>query len=328
MNWEERMLRHAPADLVSAVRALREEQYDSWPALRQGIDALNKVEYRSVVLEGVETFLQYNPQRIISSSAKVDQMSIAKRPCFLCSENMPVEEKVVRFDDRFVIAFNPMPILDWHLVALHIDHTPQRIEGWISSLLNLAARLKDEFVVIYNGAKCGASAPDHMHFQAAKTSRLPVLEIAARREPDHVAVVDGVSITAPSGYPTRILQMTGDNQSVLEGTLTAILRVLHEVQNKAGDEPMINLLARRRKSSFDIFVFSRSKHRPDSYFGKAGTKRMISPAAFDLAGIVIAPEHRDFVEIGPAELLSLLKEVTVGEVEFAEVRRRIARELS
>ncbi len=182
MNWEHRTLRHegAPLDLrerrngvqaaaMRAISLLRQQQLETWPALQQGIAALQSVEYRSLLIDGTEIFLQHNPNRIVSSSARVDATSIASRPCFLCEKNMPAEERGIRFDDRLVLTFNPAPILDWHLVAIDIEHTPQRIARRITNLLDLAEQLGPDFVVIYNGPECGASAPDHMHFQAART---------------------------------------------------------------------------------------------------------------------------------------------------------------
>jgi hypothetical protein len=91
---------------------------------------------------------------------------------------------------------------------------------------------------------------------------------------------------------------------------------------------MINIAARYSNGSYQVLLFPRSKHRPDSYFLEGALKRTISPAAFDLAGIVVAPEERDFSGLESFELRSMLREVTFNDTEFSHLRESLAKELA
>jgi ATP adenylyltransferase/5',5'''-P-1,P-4-tetraphosphate phosphorylase II len=339
MTWEHRTLTHEGAaldlrlskgsarDTMHALGLLRQQQLAAWPALEQGIAGLESIQYRSVLLEGTEFFLQHNPNRLASSSAKVDARSIANRPCFLCHANMPPEEKGVRFDDRFVLTFNPAPILDWHLVALDIEHTPQRIADRMRNFLELAARLGPDFVVIYNGPECGASAPDHMHFQAAVESRLPAL---ANLDCVRLATLTSRSETTIStsrAYPIHFMSFRGSATNELLSILERTLKVLSELI-PGNLEPMINIVGRFKNGLYDILLFPRSKHRPDSYFLEGERKRTISPAALDLAGIIVAPDARDFHDLESDELLAILREVTLNREAFSVVEQSLVKELA
>ena len=340
MNWEDRTLTHegvaldlrrsndGARDIIRALGFLRQQQLEAWPALEQGIAALESIQYRAMLLDGTDLLLQHNPNRMASSSAKVDEHSIASRPCFLCYQNMPPEEKGIRFDDRLVLTFNPAPILDWHLVALDIEHTPQRIAGRIDSFLELAARLGPDFVVIYNGPECGASAPDHMHFQAANASRLPALAFLDSAKLVPMASFGETVISTPPAYPIHFLCFRGSAKSEMVAILDLAVKVLNELRPSKLLEPMINIVGRYRSGSFDVLLFPRTRHRPNQYFLEGELKRTISPAALDLAGIIVVPDARDFRGLESNELLAILKEVTLDDDTFSFVQRSLAKELS
>ena len=276
-------------------------QLEVWPDLRQGIDALRDVEYRQLNVNGTLISLQHNPRRITSSSAKVDQRSIAERPCFLCPANMPKEEQGVAFGEDLVLLFNPMPVLESHIVAVSLEHVPQRIAGHVDRFIDLMTALGDGFAVIYNGPRCGASAPDHLHFQAVSSARLPLLKIDSFEN-----------------YPARVVVLTAMDDELLERQLETVMRVLTETSatSEVDEEPMINLVGTVKQGKKRIFVFPRSKHRPESFFKTDDARRMISPAALDLAGIVVAPRHEDFERLSETELAGIFEEVTIGRSQF------------
>jgi len=295
--------------LAALLGELENRQTNAWPELREGIDALRQIEYRQLDVNGASISLQHNPRRIVSSSARVDQKSIAERPCFLCPANLPKEEQGIEFGEAFVLLFNPMPVLPSHIVAVYEEHVPQRIAGCVSAFLKLTAALGEGFAVIYNGPRCGASAPDHLHFQAVSSARLPILE-------------DGNL----ENYPARFLLLVHEDEGVLEQKLKCVVQTLAEISDPGcspGEEPMINLMATVREGKIRIYIFPRSKHRPESFFRTGEDQRMISPAALDLAGIVVAPRRADFDRLTDSELGGIFTEVTLGTSQFETLSRHL-----
>lgn len=295
---------------LSAVLAeLEQRQTNAWPDLREGIAALRQIEYRQLNVNGASISLQHNPRRMVSSSARVDQKSIAERPCFLCAANLPVEEQGIEFGEGFVLVFNPMPVLPSHIVAIYDEHVPQRIAGRVSAFLKLTTALGEGFAVIYNGPRCGASAPDHLHFQAVSSAGLPIL-------------VDGNLVD----YPARFLLLVDEDEGVLEQKLDCVVQTLAEISepgSEPGEEPMINLVSTVYDGKIRIYVFPRSKHRPESFFKTGDAQRMISPAALDLAGMVVAPRRDDFDRLTDSELGGIFNEVTIDASQFETLSHRL-----
>src|ERR1035437_1866816 len=160
-------------ELSNQARKLISDQKKDWDLARKNYDGLKKVKVKTFDFGHYKIEIQFNPERIVSSSAKVDAKSIEARPCFLCQKNLPPQQRGLAFDDDFIVLVNPFPIFPEHLTIPSIAHTDQRILGNFGSMLDLAEKLTD-FVIFYNGPKCGASAPDHLHFQAGNKGFLPI----------------------------------------------------------------------------------------------------------------------------------------------------------
>ncbi len=154
-------------------KALIRQQTNNWQLAANNYFALNKVETRTFDFGHFKILAQFNPERIRSSAAKTDDKSIAKRPCFLCIENLPPEQKGILFQNKYLILINPYPIFTEHLTISSLEHIPQQILPHFSDLLDLSKKLHG-FTLFYNGPKCGASAPDHFHFQAGIKGIMPV----------------------------------------------------------------------------------------------------------------------------------------------------------
>ena len=118
--------------------------------------------------------VQFNPGRYISTSAKVDEKSINDRKCFLCPANLPEEQKGILYEEEYLILGNPFPIFPEHFTIPNINHVPQQIKNNFPLMLKLTKDLSKHYVVLYNGPKCGASAPDHFHFQAGTKNFMPI----------------------------------------------------------------------------------------------------------------------------------------------------------
>src|SRR5215470_14336716 len=159
--------------MLEQVEALFQQQLRSWPRLARGVEGLGRAQTRRVPIDWFEVFVRHIPHRVGSTTAAVDRESVAKRPCFLCTENLDAEEQGVSFNQNYTIYCNPFPIVDRHLTIVHRNHHVQHIAGEVGTMLDLAAALPPYFV-IYNGPECGASAPDHMHFQAGWRELFPI----------------------------------------------------------------------------------------------------------------------------------------------------------
>ncbi|MBO0863031.1 MAG: DUF4922 domain-containing protein [Chloracidobacterium sp.] len=331
MSWEDRIisagelrpyLTNSDPDFRSLVEALAGQQLAAWPALRDAVDGLARVEYKRLHAQDSEVLAQFNPQRIASTAAKVDPATIKQRPCFLCSENLPPEERGIEFGADFVALYNPFPVLPRHLVITSRLHIPQSIDGNFGTLLDLALDLGDEFFVLYNGAACGASAPDHLHFQACERASLPILlDIQTWRRRDAIFCVStksnefDIEAFTLKDYRLNALISRGNDRAALIDWFERSLKALAEVTG-AESEPMINLIVTRVSAGWTVIVFPRDKHRPDRYFSEGAAKLTVSPAAIDLAGVLVVPQPDHFRKITSSDVEEIYAEVTLNRKTF------------
>jgi ATP adenylyltransferase/5',5'''-P-1,P-4-tetraphosphate phosphorylase II len=332
MSWEKRIigveelrpysppypLNGSEPDFRGLIQALAGQQLATWPTLRDAAAGLARVEYKNLRAQGSEVLAQFNPQRIVSTAAKVDAATIKQRPCFLCSENLPPEERGVAFGADFVALYNPFPVLPRHLVIASRRHIPQTIDGDFGTLLDLALALGGEFFAIYNGAACGASAPDHLHFQACERDSLPIIrEIETWDRRDAKSCVSArsndsaVETFTLKDYRLNALIARGDNRAALIEWFSGALRHLAKVTG-AKSEPMINLVVTSDGAKWTVIVFPRDKHRPDRYFAEGDAKLTISPAAIDLAGVLVVPQPDHFKKITSQDVEEIYAEVTLN----------------
>jgi hypothetical protein len=286
--------------LVSDVDHLLADQIARWPLLTRGIAGLRASQTRVEQVAGHDLYVRHIPHRIVSTTAAVDAASIAKRPCFLCASNLPKEEHGIPFDSEFAIYCNPFPILERHLTIVRVDHRPQRIAGSFQSMLRLAEALPDSFI-LYNGPRCGASAPDHMHFQACSRELFPIEQDAR-----------GVTGLSFPDYARRVFILRGESLSPLADRLQALMNILEDVTHSDG-EPMVNIAACFDEGQWTSFVFPRGKHRPRAY--ETG-ERTVSPATIDLCGVLVVPVEKDFMEIRGTEIENIFEEVTLDKENF------------
>lgn len=325
MNWKERiigieelrpyLLNKSEPDFRSLVEGLAEQQLATWPMLRDAVAGLARVEYKRLSAKGSEALAQFNPQRIVSTAAKVDAATIKQRPCFLCAENLPLEERGVAFGADFVALYNPFPVLPRHLVITSRRHIPQTIEGNFGTLLDLALDLGGEFFVIYNGAACGASAPDHLHFQACERKSLPIFREIETWERNGLSNDSSVETFTLKDYRLNALIARGNDRAALIEWFDRALRCLAEITG-AESEPMINLAVMREDARWTVIVFPRGKHRPDRYFAEGEAKLTVSPAAIDLAGVLVVPQPDHFAKITSQDVEEIYAEVTLGDKVF------------
>lgn len=297
--------------LSKKVNALVEQQLSTWNLARQNYEALATVESKEMNVWGFPMRVQFNPSRIISSSAKVDPQSIKQRPCFLCAHNRPAEQQGILIDNRYEVLINPFPIFSRHLTIPSIQHIDQQIATHFEDMLLLAQQLPD-YVLFYNGPQCGASAPDHLHFQAGNKSFLPIevhwsqwrkLSEVVIRQPQLILLRHII-------YPHTLLAMESTDIHLLRVWFDRIYALLPHNANQT--EPMINLVCSWQKGQWIIWLFPRNSHRPDCYFAKDNTRLLISPASVDLGGVFITPRKEDFDKITAQNMLTILNEVSIS----------------
>ena len=302
-------------------------QMEQWELARNNFRNLYNVEQRSLSIDGNTLRVQFNPARIVSTGARIDKKSIAKRPCFLCRKNRPEEQMTKIIDKDFEILVNPYPILPVHFTIPMRSHQPQAILGCYSEIHRILTSWP-ELVVFYNGPKCGASAPDHCHFQAGCSGFLPIQtgwQRYSRNMTELYSTAEGDSISIINEYPTPALLIRSHSQKADAELFKVVYKALPH--NPGDSEPMMNLVCWRTEDTFFTVVFARGKHRPDCYPQPEGAAEdasfMISPGALDMAGLIITPRKEDFDRLTAEKAIAILKEVSLDDTQFQETAARI-----
>lgn len=301
------------------VKALFRQQMAAWPMLREAVAALQQAQYKNFSVAGSNVCAQFNPARIISTAAKVDAATISKRPCFLCADNLPPEEKGIAFGSHLVVLCNPFPVLANHLVIASREHTPQAIEGNFGAMLYLAQDLGEDWFVLYNGPRCGASAPDHFHFQACVRDEVPLFadfDFWLRRNSNELGYV------VNHNYRFNLMACGGSEWQSLVNWFERAIGHLSAVMNSEA-EPMLNLVVTFQNGQWTVFILPRGKHRPAVYEAEGDAKLTISPAAIDLAGVVVIPQPDHFARVTAEDLKGIFAEVGLSDDQLIEWVKRI-----
>ena len=319
MNWNSRIISeqelsayaNAPLqNFPSRIAALIAQQLATWPMLRNATETLNQAKYKEFSVKGSKVLTQFNPARIVSTAAKVDAASITARPCFLCAENLPAEEKGIAFGENYVILCNPFPVLKNHLVVSEKSHTPQSILTRFEDFLDLTEAVGDQYFTLYNGASCGASAPDHHHFQACSRAEVPLFDEVENHPRTYTKKSDAFSSFTLQDYRLNILIARGKNKAEL---LQRFDETIKSLQEKIGTdaEPMLNLVATSDAHDFTIYLFPRAKHRPACYFAEGENQLTVSPAGIDLTGILVVPNPDHYARISAEDIEKIYSEITL-----------------
>ena len=299
--------------LADMAVALLERQKKTWPGLAGGYEALGEARLREIRGDGWGVKIQFNPRRIVSSGARVDPETIRRRPCFLCSDNLPPEQQAILYRDDYLVLCNPMPIFPGHLTIAHRRHLPQSLPENMLTFLRLAVDFGPRMTLFYNGPRAGASAPDHLHFQAAPAGLMPVeKEILDPRKRTGARRRDGVEICRTAGLARGILVIEGKEEGNVAAAVGELIEALGRLTSSAG-EPLLNILCARTGEGWRLILFPRRKHRPDAYFRKGGKRHLISPGAVDMGGIIITPREEDFLALTPDLVRGIFREVAFDD---------------
>ena len=339
MNWNDRLigddelssyLKNAD-DLgwVARTDALIEQQRATWPLLADGINALRAIETKRVPVAESEVIIQHNPKRIRSTAAAVDKTAIEKRPCFLCAENLPAEEKGLAYGAHLGIFCNPFPVLNKHLTIVHRRHVEQTIHGNFELLLELAADLGPDYFALYNGPQCGASAPDHLHFQACSREVLPIeqdLRAEITSDPAHCDVCEAqprdlFELFTLAGCGRSVIVLRGNDA---QEVALWFYRIVGEMPRPEGHiEPMMNVICTYEKGIYTTFLFPRAKHRPASFFAEGEARLIVSPGAIDMAGVIVTPRPEDFNRLDGAQVEAVFAEVSLDDERVNEMLEQL-----
>ena len=299
--------------LVERTKALLAFQMENWDLLRAGYESLKDIEVKTFEFDGFEIKVQFNPGRIISSSAKVDEKSINSRGCFLCHENLPDEQRGLPYYRNYLILCNPYPIFPEHFTLSKFDHIPQNIIWNFEGLLNLSKDLGKYFTIFYNGPKCGASAPDHMHFQAGTKNFMPVENEYNRIKLRYGRKIfkDGnTAIYLMDKYLRKMISLESKDPAQLIKLFDLVYSFLEKILG-GKDEPMMNIISSYDESGWRIIIFPRFKHRPTFFFEKGDKGLLLSPAAVDLGGVCITPQKSDFDKIKKEDIVEIFRQVSI-----------------
>lgn len=296
------------------------EQLSSWEMARNNYDALKQVKEKAVVVNGCRYKVQFNPARIVSSAAKVDAKSIQERKCFLCPAHLPMVQQGFAFNGHYQVLVNPFPIFPRHLTIPDLLHETQLIQSRFGDMLDLAKKA-DDYVAFYNGPKCGASAPDHAHFQAGNKGFLPIEAEWQQKRSEKVAELPGGTLWTLDDAPRATLLIEAADKSVAITLFDIVYKAMEVTSGE--EEPMMNVLAWMEQEKWIICIFPRGKHRPSCYAAEGEANILISPASVDMGGVFITPVEKDFEKMTAEDIATILREVCLSPTKLRELIQRI-----
>ena len=324
------------ANRQSPLTRFFDRQLEKWDQARSNYRDLCNAQSREIAVGDTLLRIQWNPARMVSTGARIDSQAIAARPCFLCKKNRPQEqiEKLLQGCRRptanaYHLLVNPFPILPMHFTIPLTTHEPQTIRNHFADIHLLLNRYPN-LMVFYNGPRCGASAPDHMHLQAGTSGVLP-LQQAWQRLSRNLEVVcqpdDNTSLCLLRDFVCPAFVIRSKDADASNQLFSLLLRALEEQRPEAeaanGEEPMLNIVAWLAEDEHVVVVFPRRKHRPDCYYAEGDRQFMVSPGALDMSGLIITPRGNDFHRINAAQVEAILRECAMTDEQVAIVANRV-----
>lgn len=286
------------------------EQLTEWPLIERNYEALKKVRCKSLNLGESSVRIQFNPERMLSTAAKTDINSIQERKCFLCNENLPVEQRRISYGSDYKILVNPYPIFPMHFTVPTKDHIDQLIFDRYGDMLDLAVYLSD-FVVFYNGPKCGASAPDHMHFQAGNKGSLLIEKDILTQKRAIIVANDVLLCYALPEYSRKVLVVESESKKEM---IAMFHKIYAALEIKRGErEPMLNIISWNDNEKWFSCIFPREVHRPQCFYAEGEKHLLFSPASVDLGGVCVFPQLIDFDKVTAEDIKTAFQEICIDD---------------
>lgn len=299
-------------------------QLNSWETAGKNYRALGQVKIKEFDFGAFQVKVQFNPARVVSSTAKVDVKSLSERKCFLCPPNLPEEQQGLAMNDNYQLLVNPYPIFPQHWTIPSLVHREQRIFPYFADMLDMAEALKP-FIIFYNGPECGASAPDHAHFQAGNRGFLPIEQDWKEMDKEPIRTERNIRLYRLKNYLRNVLIIESANK---EEVVRIFENIYHSLPVKEGGaEPGLNILAWRDGDCWVVSLFLREKHRPDCYMAEGEANILISPGAVDMGGVFITPLEKDFDKLTREDVRTIFKEVSLNDETMDKLVARLKEEL-
>ena len=298
-SWEEK------------IEFLYSQQLSEWELASNHYKQQKTVEKRTILFDDFHVDLQHNPTRARSTCADLSKKTIEQRPCFLCAQNLPKEQKGFTILDKYLLLINPYPIFERHLTISDFNHLPQQIEKRIIDLLSLATALEG-YTVFYNGPSCGASAPDHFHFQATKSGIMPIdteITFLKTKLGKLIFQAEDIQIVEITDYLRSVIILESGYREPIDYFFNMIYHQLPF--DKESREPMMNLMANFENGKYRLTIFPRKAPRPSCYFKKGTERILVSPASVEMGGLIITPREADFQKITKRDLLNIFAETSL-----------------
>ena len=301
---------------------LIKDQCAVWEQAADNFEALKTVKVKTLDVDGMHIKVQFNPARIVSSAAKVDAKSLKERKCFLCEANRPAVQTGLLWgdNDKYIVLINPFPIFPRHLTIPDNRHVDQLVADRAKDMMDLAAQL-DEYTVFYNGPKCGASAPDHMHFQAGNSDFLTLGDDLEDAELKTIIEDEGATLALVDTLPLKIFVIDAEDS---EAGARLFGRLYSAIPVPEGErEPMMNILCYATPAGIRMVVIPRKRHRP-SFYGTEGKDCMLlSPASVDMGGVFITPRPEDFERMDADIIRRIYNELCLNLDEITAIASNV-----
>lgn len=296
--------RYVKMNLNQLATELFNNQIKYWELAQTNYKALASVRTKSIPFNGFDIDIQFNPARIQSSGAKLDKKTLAERPCFLCGKNLPAEQERMDAGDYYILV-NPFPILPEHFTIPRKEHTPQQIKPYFRDMLEFAKQL-DNYVVFYNGPKAGASAPDHMHFQAGTKNFLPLINDYDKLKAEREILLqqkNGASIYTLKDYLRTVVCIEANDTADAQ---TAFEKLYTKWQGTSSEEPVMNIVCNYKDCKWYVFLFPRKNFRPWQYYAKTPEEQLlISMGTVEMCGVLITPIEEHFERINRKDIVDI-----------------------
>lgn len=301
--------------LNQQIKLLFNEQVSNWELARVNFNGLQNVQTKTFDFGDFEVRVQFNPARIVSSGAKVDAQSIAERKCFLCESNRPTEQRGFPLGD-YDILVNPFPIFPAHYTIPRREHVPQQILPFITDMLFIT-RAMDNYLLFYNGPQCGASAPDHMHFQAGSKDFLPLVNDYKRLKNTHASLLvttEKHQLYQVNNYLRTYYCIESTDSDSLRDAFEKLYTFLTSLSSGRGDggevaEPLMNVVCLFEDKKWYLFVIPRKAFRPWQYTAEGNAQLLISPATVEMCGVIITPVEAHFNRITQKDIENIYYQV-------------------
>lgn len=318
-------------EFANACERLLKLQLENWFQLARGYKSLSSVKTKSFWYSGFKILVQFNSGRIKSTSAKIDRESINNRECFLCAENLPEEQKGIGILGKYLILCNPHPIFPEHFTIASLEHQPQEILSSFEDLIEITRKLSAKYSLIYNGPKCGASAPDHLHFQAGTKNFMPVEDEFNFLKNEYGEIINETSsliISAVDDGLRKFLSFEAKDSKLLNEVFHKFYSTYNSL-NSNEEEPMMNIVSSYEEIfGWRIIIFLRSKHRSSHYYLEGKDRIMVSPASIDLGGVCITPIEKDFKKVSREIIAEIFYEVSLFQEGFVYLKSALKKYFS